>query len=547
MKNLYIIIAVVVLTLSSQISFGQWIPVNLLSLDKYPAVSMATNNIVYVAGSQKTQNDKGIIYKSTDGGTSFSSISLAPSTRKLYCINARNENDIYIGEGGVNGSQASQLKVYRSLNGGLNWNTVITLSDKGFFNWILFSKKSPDFGVIMSNPKNSGSNSDFQLWKTTNNGSNWIAFTAPGQKTNGYMNSGFVTDQNFFGFGLNGKPGIMITKNGGTNWTLSDLSAFSNKGVSSVSFNEDKMSGIATFIDDDVVVRTTDGGINWFAQTISPSNNMLTGNGSVEYIDGTNAIYLMVSNATGTQSYKSVDNGDNWESIPVPSQVKDIDNFDIYYNGTNGATGFAATSTSAPIKLIDSSPLPVHLQSFTYSVNGRNVNLNWATTMEENNSGFDVERKSETGFWTKIGFVAGNGNSNLVNYYKFTDNRVESGKFSYRLKQVDYNANFEYFTLSGNVSIGTPSKFILSQNYPNPFNPITKIDFEVPQDSKISIKVYDITGKEVAKLFEGIQSAGFCTIQFDGKNLSTGIYFYRLVANINGQETVISRKMNLIK
>jgi len=547
MKSLNTIIAIIVLSLTSQVTFGQWLPVNSLNLDKYPAVTMASNNVVYVAGSQKSQNDKGITYKSTDGGTTFSSISMAPSTRKLYCINARNENEIYVGEGGVDGGQASQLKVYRTINGGLNWNTVITLSDKGFFNWILFSKSSPQFGIIMSNPKNTGSNSEFQLWKTTNNGANWAVFSAPGQKSNGYMNSGFVIDPNFFGFGLNGKPGIMLTTNGGTNWTLSDLSAFSSKGVSSISFNEDKMNGIATFINDNVVVRTTDGGTTWFTQTIVPSNSMVTGIGTVEYINGTNTIYLMVSNATSTQSFKSVDKGASWETIPVPSQIKEVNNFDIYYDGINSATGFAASNTSTPIKLIDSSPLPVHLQSFTYTVNGRSVNLSWVTSSEENNSGFEVERKSETGNWTKIGFVVGKGNSNQVNNYKYSDNKVESGKFSYRLKQVDYNGNFEYFILSENIIVGTPTKFVLSQNYPNPFNPVTKIDFELPQDSKIALKIYDITGKEVAKLFEGIKSAGFHTIQFDGSNLSTGVYFYRLISVNNGHETVITKKMNLIK
>jgi hypothetical protein len=399
----------------------------------------------------------------------------------------------------------------------------------------------------MSDPKNTGNNSDFPLWKTTNGGLNWTAFTAPSQKATSFMNSGFVIDQNFFGFGLGSKSGIMITSNGGVNWTLSDLSSFSTNGVSSVSFNEDKMNGIATFINDNVVVRTTDGGSTWFSQTVNPANAIITGTGSVDYVTGTNAIYLMVSNTTGTQSYKSVDNGATWEIIPVPSQVKDVYSFDIYFNGTSSATGFGISSSTAPIKLIDSSPLPVKLQSFTYSVNGRNVNLNWATSMEENNAGFDVERKSESGNWTKVGYIAGKGNSNQVNNYKFTDNKVESGKFSYRLKQIDYNGNFEYFTLSGDVTVGTPSKYMLSQNYPNPFNPVTKIDFEIPQDSKVSMKVYDITGKEVTKLFEGVKSAGFHTIQFDGSSLSTGIYFYRLVASSNGQETVITKKMNLIK
>jgi hypothetical protein len=542
-----IIITTIVLTLANQLTFGQWVPVNSLNLDLYPAVSMASNNLVFVAGSMKSQNDKGVVYKSTDGGTTFSSLNINPPTRKIYCINARSENEIYIGEGGVNGTTASQVKVYKSINGGQSWNTIISTIDKGFFNWILFSKTNPSFGVIMSDPKNTGNNSNFPLWKTTNGGLNWTAFTVPSQKATSYMNSGYLIDENFFGFGLSSKSGIMMTTNGGTNWNFSDFSAYSTKGVSSVSFNNDKMNGIATFINDTVVVRTTNGGATWFSQTVNPSNTLITGTGSVDYVSGTNAVYLMVSNATETQSYKSVDNGATWEIIPVPSQVKDVYSFDIFYNGISSATGFGITNSTTPIKLLDSSPLPVKLQSFVYSVNGRNVTLNWITTMEVNNTGFDVERKNENGNWTKIGFVAGKGNSNQINNYNYSDNKIESGKFSYRLKQKDYNGNFEYFTLSGSVVVGTPSKYVLSQNYPNPFNPVTKIDFEIPQDSKVSMKVYDITGKEVSKLFEGIKSAGFHTIQFDGNNLSTGIYFYRLVASSNGQETVITKKMNLIK
>ncbi|MCX6158076.1 MAG: T9SS type A sorting domain-containing protein [Ignavibacteriae bacterium] len=547
MKNINIIIAAIVITLTSQLSFGQWVPVNTLSLDSYPVVSMASNSIVFVAGSQKTQNDKGVVYKSTDGGTTFSSLNINPPTRKLYCINARSENELYIGEGGVRLTSEGQVKAYRSTNGGQTWNSIITTVDRGFFNWILFSKTNPNFGVIMSDAKNIGNNSDFSMWKTTNNGTTWTAFTVPSQKSTSYMNSGYLIDNNFYGFGMQEKTGIMMTKNGGANWIFSDLSAISTKGVSSVSFNDDKLNGIASFLNDNVVARTTNGGTNWFSQSVSPSNAMITGTGSVDYVSGTNAVYLMVSNTTGTQSYKSVDNGATWESIPVPSQVKDVYSFDIYYNGVSNATGFGTSSTTAPIKLIDSSPLPVKLQSFTYSVSGRNVNLNWATSMEENNAGFDIERKSETGNWTKVGFVAGKGNSNNVNNYTYTDSKIESGKFSYRLKQSDYNGNFEYFTLSGNVTVGTPSKYVLSQNYPNPFNPVTKIDFEIPQDAKVTMKVYDITGKEMSTLFSGVKSAGFHTVQFDGNGLSTGIYFYRLVASANGQETVITKKMNLIK
>ncbi|HEY5122781.1 MAG TPA: T9SS type A sorting domain-containing protein [Ignavibacteria bacterium] len=91
------------------------------------------------------------------------------------------------------------------------------------------------------------------------------------------------------------------------------------------------------------------------------------------------------------------------------------------------------------------------------------------------------------------------------------------------------------------------SKYDLSQNYPNPFNPITKIDYQVSQDSKVMLKIYDITGKEVMTLVNTQQNAGYYTVQFDASNLSSGNYFYKLIASSNGNETVITKKMTVIK
>jgi len=192
--------------------------------------------------------------------------------------------------------------------------------------------------------------------------------------------------------------------------------------------------------------------------------------------------------------------------------------------------------------------LPVELASFTSAVNRNNVTLNWSTAKEINNSGFDIERsKVGTSEWTKAGNITGNGTTNDTKSYSFTE-RVETGNYSYRLKQVDYNGNFEYFNLTSEITVGVPDVYKLSQNYPNPFNPSTKIDYDLPYDGKVSILLYDISGREVANLVNEVKTAGYYTAVFNGANLASGMYFYRINATGNGSNNfVATKKMVLIK
>jgi hypothetical protein len=192
--------------------------------------------------------------------------------------------------------------------------------------------------------------------------------------------------------------------------------------------------------------------------------------------------------------------------------------------------------------------LPVELASFTSNVNRNNVTLNWSTAKETNNSGFDIERSLVgTTEWTKAGNVTGNGTTNETKSYSFTE-RVNTGSYSYRLKQVDFNGNFEYFNLSSEITVGVPDAYKLSQNYPNPFNPSTKIDYDLPYDGKVSILLYDISGREVANLVNEVKTAGYYTATFNGANLASGMYFYRINATGTGNNNFVStKKMVLIK
>jgi hypothetical protein len=192
------------------------------------------------------------------------------------------------------------------------------------------------------------------------------------------------------------------------------------------------------------------------------------------------------------------------------------------------------------------SAFPVELSSFTSTVSGRNVILNWTTAQELNNMGFDIERKLGD-VWAKAGYVAGNGTTTQSINYEFTDKNLASGKYNYRLKQIDFNGSFEYFNLSNEVEIGIPDKFSISQNYPNPFNPSTCIDVDLPIEGRTRITVFDNSGKIMATLFEGLKSAGSYTVEFKGTNLSSGVYYYRVDFNADGRNYSKVLRMTLVK
>ncbi|MBS1515619.1 MAG: T9SS type A sorting domain-containing protein [Bacteroidetes bacterium] len=232
-------------------------------------------------------------------------------------------------------------------------------------------------------------------------------------------------------------------------------------------------------------------------------------------------------------------------------------NYNVLY-GTNTYASFRTRATTDnPINIFNAitdwinsngGVTPVELASFTATTVRNEVNLNWRTVSELNNSGFEVERSvNGTNNWMKIGFVNGNGTTNSEKSYTFKDAGLAKGAYTYRLKQVDYNGNFEYYRLSGFVNVGVPNKFEISQNYPNPFNPATKISYDLPFDSKVAIKIFDVTGREVASLVNQVQVAGYYTVNFNASALSSGVYFYQINADGGNQNFTKTLKMMLIK
>lgn len=186
--------------------------------------------------------------------------------------------------------------------------------------------------------------------------------------------------------------------------------------------------------------------------------------------------------------------------------------------------------------------LPVELSSFSASVSDLGVALTWITGTEKNNYGFEIQKKAASGSYVTIGFVKGQGTTTQRSDYSFTDKNPEAGKYFYRLKQVDFDGQFSY---SNEVEIDVKPvySFSLDQNYPNPFNPTTTISYTLPEKSMAKLIVLNAIGEEVAVLLNQEQEAGYHKINFNGLNLTSGVYFYKLVA----KEFTSVKKLILMK
>ncbi|MBX7046037.1 MAG: T9SS type A sorting domain-containing protein [Ignavibacteria bacterium] len=248
-----------------------------------------------------------------------------------------------------------------------------------------------------------------------------------------------------------------------------------------------------------------------------------------------------ITTAANTRIAKSSNQGTVWDAQLANGSYTAGPPAYATATGLTSFSIFTLTSTDAP--------MPVELSSFTSLVNKNTVELNWTTVSEENNRGFEIERKSfENGTWAKVGYAAGNGTVNYSVSYKFTEKIEGKGKYNYRLKQIDNNGNYKYYDLASFVEVGVPNKFALSQNYPNPFNPTTKIDFDLPFESKVTISIYDMTGREVMTLLNGdLKASGYYTMNINASALSSGTYFYTMKAEGGNNNFVQTKKMMLVK
>lgn len=214
----------------------------------------------------------------------------------------------------------------------------------------------------------------------------------------------------------------------------------------------------------------------------------------------------------------------------------------FYYGVSIGANYNACVSNMALCIAKYNQVVPVELTSFTATAQDQQVTLNWSTATELNNNGFEIQRSLNNSDFVTVGYVKGKGTTTNNTDYVYVDRNLAQGNYSYRLKQIDFNGQYEYSEVI-NVLVASLDKYALVQNYPNPFNPSTKIGYILKDNANVKLSVYNSLGEEVAVLVNDLQEQGYHQINFDASGLPSGIYYY----TINAGDFVQTKKMLLIK
>jgi photosystem II stability/assembly factor-like uncharacterized protein len=481
------------------------------------AICKNSSQVLYV-GTNYGTNDG--VYKSTDGGTSWTrminGISEPAGTFGIQAllVHPTNPNIVYAAV--FNGVVDAVNGLYKTTDGGANWFSIVNGigTIKNFLS-LAMSPTDPNIiyaGTSFSVALQSGPSA---IYKSTDGGANWVL-----------SSNGLPTDP----------TEINPIR------TLNVCAANPNIVIAGLFVNTATLLG--------GFYKSTDGGANWVQKNngLPIVQSKLIRSAAIRPLFE-NQFYLGLDYSGGTDIgvWATTDGGDNWFSFNNGTMLNTYTIRALVFNPTGNHTLFAGrasgTANTGGVYEYTFSFVPVELVSFSVEVFSSNVTLSWITATELNNYGFDIERKNaESMDWIKIGFVSGKGSTAETQYYSYTDNTVPVGKYVYRLKQLDYSGNFKY---SGEVEVTIlpANQFVLSQNYPNPFNPVTHISYSIPENAFTTLKVYDILGNEIQTLVNRELSAGSYEVEFNAKDLPSGVYIYKI---ISGKYTK-TLKMNLLK
>ena len=246
----------------------------------------------------------------------------------------------------------------------------------------------------------------------------------------------------------------------------------------------------------------------------------------------------------------------SWTAAQVKQQLYDsADNIDSEIGPTY--VGKMGAGRVNAFNAVNDSPIAVKLASFNaYPISENKIEIAWETASEMNTAGFYVQRKLNShADYARINntIIVANGSPSTGAVYEVVDDIKVSGNLSYRLEELAFDGKSSFYnpvyisTMSdASNGIDSPFSYNLQQNYPNPFNPETTIEYEIAKTGHTTLQVFDISGRLVKQLVNGVTKEGSNEATWDGTNESgqsvgSGVYLYRLTA----PEFMSTRKMLL--
>jgi photosystem II stability/assembly factor-like uncharacterized protein len=504
MKKIFAAITIFVFIFSQNLlaQGWQWIDTGFPDIIFDMSFPPGQSDIGFAVGSNLTFGGDGIILKTTDGGSSWSKISTdtIPGL-KAACFTSAD----------VGYAAGHQNFLMKTIDGGSTWTQIVIDTKLWYFNNIEFWDANN--GIVASYPSS--------VYRTTDAGATWN-LSSIGLKHS--IEDLCYADANTL-YLVGGDETIYKSTNSGFFWT-EIYSGFPLSLLLSVEFYNPSYGIVAG--EDGKVFVTTNGGTDW-ATSNAGGVGLMRG---VHLFDEENAYVV----GTPEQVFKTTNGGITWVSDFNGANTVAL--YKIKFTENN--TGLICGSQGK--FLINTDYVPVELTGFAAIVYGNDVQLNWTTKSELNNSGFEILRSVENNNWENIAFVPGFGTASEPKTYYFTDAELKSGFYSYRLKQIDFDGSFEYSDIV-NVFVSSPIGYSLEQNYPNPFNPNTLIKFSISNEVQVSLSVFNILGEKVKELKNEIMKPGYYEVEFNASSLASGVYSYRIKAG----DFVETKKMVLLR
>lgn len=503
--------------------YSQWVAQTSGTTVRLRQIRAVDDAVVWACGAS------GVVLRTINGGMTWEVKTPTNASVTNYAIDALDSLTAWV-TGTVGGS--ANFTIWKTTDGGMSWTAQYN-NPAGFSDGIRFFNAND--GVCFADP-DPWPSTYWEILVTTNGGNTWTRVPAsnipPADSANGeYGTAGsidVVGNTVWFSAYYSGSANptkVYKSTDKGNTWTVSGFNQAQGFAGSSFVAFADANNGVAVCLDG-TTAKTTDGGSTW---AVTP----VTGAAFRFVVNVPNRNVYLAVGSSGTSWYS--EDGVSWNSLTTGT-TQTLYGVDATFNNAwacgNGGT---ILKFSAP-------PLPVELTSFTASLEKEGVQLVWTTASELNNHGFEIQRSTNKSDFTTIGFVKGHGSTTQVQNYSYIDRNTFEGKYFYRLKQIDFNGQYNFSDVV-EVDVRSIDNFALEQNYPNPFNPSTLIGYVLKEKSSVRLSVLNIIGEELAVLVNEEQEKGYHSVNFNASNLPSGIYLYKLQA---GNFTAM-KKMILMK